>query len=313
MTTFSYRIGGFVLGSNIPLPELVEADRAEVIDCRFFLLSSIDDGPYNWKPLLTLGDGTPWLSVYKEGSRYHLQVFDLARFIVSEDGRHIEGCAEQWVPMATTRHLFLDQVLPLALGLLGRLAFHAGAVATPAGVVGFLGRSGQGKSTLTAGFCEAGYDMLTDDCLVIDDADTHYHAWPAYPGIRLWPDALAMIAGSFREDAVEVAHYTPKKRLETIDHFHHGALPLRKFYVLDRPDEGDDTIRISPLSQPEILMALVRNIYRLDPEDHRQISNEFQRLAAMATRVPVARLSYPRLRERLPDVVQVILNDVEAG
>src|SRR5574340_1151913 len=89
----------------------------------------------------------------------------------------------------TVEHLYLNQVLPLALSMQGKLVFHASAVEIGEVAVAFMGESGKGKSTLAASFATHGYRFLTDDGLVIEAEDEGHRIVPSHPSLRLWQDS----------------------------------------------------------------------------------------------------------------------------
>jgi hypothetical protein len=113
-------------------------------------------------------DGTLWTQFYRTQTGYLLRFPDLADFEVSADGRVVEGWPAPGVTEDTAQHLYLNQVLPLALSKQGKLVFHASAVEIHGVAVAFMGASGKGKSTLAAGFASAGYRFLTDDGLMVE-------------------------------------------------------------------------------------------------------------------------------------------------
>jgi hypothetical protein len=79
-------------------------------------------------------------------------------------------------------------VLPLFLQHRGLQVLHASAVAGPAGVVGFCGRAGAGKSTVAYGLSRRGNRLWADDGLVVSSVAPPRTA--ALAGeMRLLPDA----------------------------------------------------------------------------------------------------------------------------
>src|SRR5688572_17324577 len=129
-----------------------------------------DQGPCADAPFhgWSFPDGTPWTAFYRTSSGLLLRFPDLADFEVSADGRHVTCAPVPGISPATIEHLYLNQVLPLALSKLGKLVFHASAVDAGGGAVAFLAASGRGKSTLAAGFAVNGHQFLTDDGLVLE-------------------------------------------------------------------------------------------------------------------------------------------------
>jgi ABC-type multidrug transport system fused ATPase/permease subunit len=94
-----------------------------------------------------LPDGTLWLQFYRTPAGYLLRFTDLAEFEISADGQTIACWPSAEISDGTIQHLYLNQVLPLALSQQGKLVFHASAVQIGAGAVAFMGPSGRGKST----------------------------------------------------------------------------------------------------------------------------------------------------------------------
>ncbi len=89
----------------------------------------------------------------------------------------------------------------------GVATLHAAAVATEAGAVMLLGRSGIGKSSLAAALVERGYPLLADDVTgVMLDAGGRPVALPAFAHQRLWghPGRDALARAGAVEGAAEV-------------------------------------------------------------------------------------------------------------
>jgi hypothetical protein len=61
----------------------------------------------------------------------------------------------------------LRQMAPIFSTVLGRLVLHASAVDTDEGVIGFVGASRSGKSTLTRYLSDQGWSLVSDDLLPV--------------------------------------------------------------------------------------------------------------------------------------------------
>jgi hypothetical protein len=190
----------------------------------------------------------------------------------------------------------------------GGFLLHASTVVGPTGALAFLGRSGQGKSTLAASFCERGFPLLGDDCLVLKEKSGALDAVPTYPGLRLWPDAIERLHGITRQHA-RVAHYTKKKRLTSeFCRFSRENAPLRGCYFLK---EGEPTkkepVRVRSLGAREAFLRLLCHSFRLDITDSARTELEFERLTRLA-RLPIHHeLSYPRNLGGLSQVCDCVL------
>lgn len=317
--TTQYQICDLILESNLSLTELPQAPGAKS-DCSFRLQPARERQPMatDWFHHWTLSDGgDAWLSLGKSEGDYLLRFPDLGDFLVSVDGNSIRCFPEPDIPLDTIRHLLIDQVIPLLLSQLGRHVLHAGAVVLAEGAVAFLGKTGLGKSTLTASFCDRGFRLLTDDCLAIRKQGAQLIAIPSYRGVRLWPEIISAV---FQTEPMlaPVAHYTEKKRvIPTNGHLEFCAdpAPLRRIYVLAPPDElgGTREIRISPLTKRGALMELVKQTYRLDINDRTKLRKEFLWLTEAAALPLFYSLAFPRDVALLPAVQEAILADVKVN
>jgi hypothetical protein len=310
--TTQYQICGLILESNIPLTELRQAPGSQP-NCSFLLQSTRDyqllatDWFHHWRGA---DGGEPWLSFGKLEGYYLLRFPELADFMISLDGNSIRCFPEPDIPLDTIRHLLIDQVVPLLLSQIGTIALHASAVVLDEGAVAFLGKTGLGKSSLTASLCNRGFRLLTDDCLALKKQGEQLIAIPSYRGVRLWPE---MVSAVFHETPTlaPLAHYTDKQRVIPINgHLEFCADPiqLKRVYVLAPPDETDtQQIRITPLTKREALMELVNQTFRLDINDRTKLSNEFHWLAWAADLPIYYRLAFPRDLDLLPALLEAIL------
>ena len=174
----------------------------------------------------------------------------------------------------------------------GVATLHAAAVATGAGAVLLLGRSGIGKSSLAAALVERGWALLADDVTgVILDAGGRPVALPGFSHQRLYADTLDEMgwrgrARSRVRDGME-KYWMPAQRACT------EPLPVRAAFVLavaDRPDVG-----IDPVSSGRAFRVLRNNTHRRPAmEAMGQRDAHFRALAAMTRHVPVAWVARPR-------------------
>ncbi|MBK6559591.1 MAG: hypothetical protein IPG16_21125 [Comamonadaceae bacterium] len=157
-------------------------------------------------------DGTLWTQFFRQGAGYLLRFPELADFEVSADGRSVHAWPAPGATSPAVEHLYLNQVLPLALSRQGELVLHGSAVDIGGQGVAFLGESGRGKSTLAASFATEGTRFLTDDGLLLEWVDGSCMIIPSHPSIRLWADSRAALVNE-RVSMAPAVSFTDKSRI----------------------------------------------------------------------------------------------------
>jgi len=342
-----YPFFDLTLASNIALPELGEGrwvvsaegpagalparagagtDPAEAggagdghLECKRLTFTLMDEGPVPQDPW-----PDPWSEALDvEGAMRHRRVgrSHLVRFVgVADFLVDPRACAIHCRPgldaaLTSVRHLLLDQVLPRLAGQCGRLVLHASAVLHRGQAIGFLGRSGWGKSTLAASLGCSHKTLFGDDALLLALRGDAVEAVLSYAGLRLWSDGVAALFGP-GAPTQEVAHYTDKKRLPGAE----GAVsaksraPLRALFLLNDPAaEPSAAVSIRPLSGSDALMALVGNGFLLDPQDLIAVGDQLRRASTiLRAGVPMFRLAYPRVYRDLDGVREAICRTIDA-
>jgi hypothetical protein len=311
-----YRVCGLRFTSTIPFPELhalPPSDGEFNTDIEFGMESGSSICCSGDVVMTTDGpEGPSWLTCTRTTQGYRLRFSQLADFLVDRAGRQVICIALPETPPETIRHLFLDQVIPPLLNLRGREALHASAVGIAGCACAFIGISGQGKSTLASAFHVAGYPLLCDDCLVLNENAAQLMVEPAYPGLRLWDDSRSLLFGQMRP-TLPVSHYNQKRRIATPAPEYPTLLPLRCIYSLlrDEKDGLTTTPLIESLSIRDAFMELVLHAFRLDLTDQAMILRQMRLLERVANEVPMKRLRLPNDLEALPAVRELILRDME--
>ena len=171
----TYAAYGLVVSSDVPFPELPEADAAAPPDVE------VVRGSVRWDA--TGGD-----------RRIAGQFEDVARFEIS-DGRRIVVEELREIDEEVIRARLLGEIFATLLRQRGLLVLHACAVAGRGGAVCILGESGWGKSTLAEALRQRGYALLTDDVAAIEVRPNRAPlVVPSYPQIRLRDDSASFLA-----------------------------------------------------------------------------------------------------------------------
>jgi hypothetical protein len=316
MPHYSYTICGLSIESDIPLPELSTDNGSRDPDYRFEAFTPGNAPSCRWLHHYTLSNRKPWLSLAGEGGNYHLRFPELAHFHVSTLAKAIRCYPVPGIPLTTITHLFLDIVIPLVLSQQASLVLHASGVLISGKMIAFLGETGQGKSTITAGLGQRGFPVVTDDCLVVEEKEGQFLGVPLYPSLRLWPEALSALFGNTPK-LPRVAHYTDKIRVrmsEDLLCFSVMSGPLYRIYILARHDDvnREPAITIDPLSPRDAFMALVKHPYRLEIGIRERLRKEFDVIGRVVNSIDVHCMSYPRDYALLPNVCETILADLRA-
>lgn len=251
-------------------------------------------------------DGTLWANFHRAGNHYLLRFPGLADFTVSATGTEVAVHPVAGVSEQTIEHLYLNQVLPLAMSRQWKLVLHASAVEVENVAIAFLGASGRGKSTLAASFATSGYRFLADDGLQVEKGGESYMVRPSHASLRLWDDSRQELIPASTQAAPAV-DYSAKTRLlaDTEIAFCNVARPLRCVYFLGAGDVDD--IAIHPARGRDAMIELVRHSFLLDIEERQMLARHFDQLTELA-RVPMfARLDFPRRYATLPTVRDAVI------
>lgn len=251
------------------------------------------------------------------GGSHLVRFVGVADFLIDPRACLIQCRPAPDTALTSVRHLLLDQMLPRLVGQQGRLVLHASAVLDRGRAIGFVGRSGWGKSTLAASLVCDGKTAFGDDSLLLAMAPgAGVEAIVSYRGARLWSDAVAALFGPDAPTEA-VAQYTDKKRLLVT-----GAAateeiqaPLCALFLLNDPvAEPSAEIAVRPVRGSNALMALIESSFLLDPRDLVAVGDQL-RLASEILRagIPVFRLAYPRVHRDLGLVGQAILECLESS
>ena len=191
---------------------------------------------------------------------------------------------------------------------------HSTTVVIDGKAVAFLGDSGYGKSSLGAAFLEAGYPLLTDDLLVLKEEGDRFVAYPGPPRIKLFPEIVRSFLGE-RVAGIPMNNQTSKMVIPLGQNdmvLPQAAFPLKAIYVLTPPPASlrGHRITIRMLSPRRAFVELVKNTFNTVIDEPGRLKRQFAVATRLATRVPIASLSYPRTLEHLPYVREAILADL---
>jgi hypothetical protein len=205
-------------------------------------------------------------------------------FYIRSDGKEIlwasQGQAGR-ILNETDRQILLGPVLVLALALRGTWSLHASAALFKENLIVFLGESGQGKSTLAASLAnETNWRLVADDILPVSLGLGRVTAWPRFPQLKL--PVQAQPGPGMPEN-----------------------LPINKVCVL--MEAGLDEVpalQRQPAGQSvQAFLGHTAGTRLFSPE---LLAKHLAFCSLAAGQVPVYGLAYPRRREVLPKVKELL-------
>jgi hypothetical protein len=184
-TSHDYLVAGLSVRSEFPLPELLShsLDSAKPdIEIRYGTVPDHLSGAVQPMPEAQITSDAVLLKIPSIG-RFHIQ-----------SGKQILVQPDSDVQAADLRLFLLGSALGAIYFQRGDFPLHASVVVINDAAVAFSGDPGAGKSTLAAWLNEQGHPLLCDDVCVIRFTDGQRPmAYPAFPRLKLWTDALSAL------------------------------------------------------------------------------------------------------------------------
>lgn len=284
---------GFLCGwrvhSELPLPELAPwsahdgtaDDRAPDLVIRRGVVPDRLDDPVEREPSVQI-DGA---------GRFLLCVDNIANYFVASPGEVIvapcAGAAE-----ADIRAYLLGSVFGYLCHWRGLLPLHGSCIELGGRAVILCGISGAGKSTAALGLVLRGHRLIADDVAVVDArSGREPQVLPAFPRLKLWPDALAAL--DIPRDGLERIRSGERDKYHYVNagDFPTGPVPLGRVVLLGRsgPDKPErcDLLQGSALK----IAALNGQVFRWSAAAAlRRLPALLAAQAAVAASTPIWRL-----------------------
>jgi hypothetical protein len=294
-----YRAFGLTIGSTVEIPELlpaVEAVREPDVVIR--------RGPV---PETLQSPKFSGVRFQASPGHFLLKVDNIARYEVSGGSR----VTVEALPEAEERDLrlfLLSSVFGALIHQRGLLPLHASAIKVEDQCVVFCGASGSGKSTIAKAFIKRGYPLHTDDISVVSAGEDGMPvAYPGYPQLKLWEDAL-------KKTGMAIASYTRVRRVldkfavPVPDRFHQEPLSIRKIYSLAPWMKGE--IELSEITGMKKFNVLKRHTYRFRfVEGLEQEVSHFKAAGILGGAVPICGVRRPQNLFLLDELADILEND----
>lgn len=192
----------------------------------------------------------------------------------------------------------------------GFFELHGSAIEIDGQAAVFMAGKGWGKSTLAATLYSRGHNLITDDLVAIRFEQGKPVVVPAFPQLKLLPDAAAFALGDDPDQLPCLAAGYDKRARLGLDRFSQKPLPLKGVYLLDKGEE----LALKPLKPQEATRQLVANsfIARCASPllEGTSAIKHFQDCMNLMRQVPIYRLERPQALELVPAIAQLIEENI---
>ena len=168
----------------------------------------------------------------------------------------------------------------------GCIPLHGSCVTDGKRSILLTGDSGAGKSTLAAEFLRRGWKLITDDVSALYDTEGVPMVQSSYPSQKLWQDALDRYERP--ESDIHSLYFTDSREKFGVDvsrYFFDGRAPLS---LVVRLVPNMPRCDLAPIEGMTRVDQLMRNTYRSNMIEKRNLQRHFQRCVTLATKIPMA-------------------------
>jgi hypothetical protein len=288
--TFSYRISGLAVLSEIELPGLIPGAGSQPdVTLRYAAVPETLPGGAKKGPTWQIA-----------GERFLIHIPSVARFLLTA-GREIAVEPAPGTDAQDIAIFLVGTVFGILLHQREQIVLHASAVRVNGKAVLFCGASGAGKSTLGAALGQAGFPLVTDDVCAITLTDAGVPmVHPDGRQLKLWAQAIEKL-GLGESQGKPVRNRLEKFYVEP-DTVFSETLPLGAVYAL-----REARVPHAPgIERPNIVDAaliLRRNAYRpLLVSRMDQKARYFHAATAIANKAGIFHLTRKLDFAAMPDV-----------
>jgi len=194
----------------------------------------------------------------------------------------------------------------------GFFELHGSSVEIDGQAVVFMAGKGWGKSTLAATLYSRGHELITDDLVAIRFEQGKPVVVPAFPQLKLLPDAAAFALGDDPDTLPCLATGYDKRARLGLDRFAQKPLPLKGIYQLDKGEE----LALKPLNPQEATRQLVANSFIARCASPLLVGDgaikHFQDCTKVIEQVPIYRLERPQSLELVSAIAQLIEENISS-
>ncbi|MBF0543817.1 MAG: hypothetical protein HQM08_05260 [Candidatus Riflebacteria bacterium] len=209
--------------------------------------------------------------------------------------------------------IVLNPVMASALSLQKIPILHGSALVIDDRAVIFAGKSGVGKSTLSAVLAQEGMALLSDDLIALNICETGVEVQPGYPRLKVSLETADFL-GKSPQDLIPIARWAPNERWLDSNVFPKGfcstKTTLSTIYILEGIRKDISAPEIAELPVLSACYELSKYRYGkkwLEIENHAVL----QICASIASHVVIKRVWLPDGLEKLKITAKAIILDVQ--
>lgn len=204
------------------------------------------------------------------------------------------------------RYLILCQGFGTLFMQRGYLVLHASSIRIENEAIAFIGKCGNGKSTIAAAMNKLDFSTVTDDVLVLKfNENNNILVLPSFPRLKLCNDICNHITN--RHDSLTQIHQKiDKHSLNVSKTFSIKPLLLQKIYILEKSTKNE----ITSVKPQEALIELIKNSYAINLFGDYERSHNLIQCAELVKNVSIKCLKSAQSLDKLSNLTQIIVKDV---
>jgi len=261
-------------------------------------------------------DPSDWMHIHEIAGAWSYVRYDgMFDFLISPMGDRIFYRWLAEVSLESFQTYALGRIFSFALVKKGYEPLHAATVVVNQRAVAFLGASTFGKSSLAACFVAAGYPLLTDDVLRLEEEGGRYIAFPGPPRLKLFPRVARLYLGDVSA-GIPMNHLSVKSPKFVFslaaNQICATPTPLAAIYVVAAPRKvyRKQRITIGALPPAKALISLLTFTHNHELTGRDRLVRQFDAASRLSEKVPIRSLSYPRVLSSLSEVKTAVLADL---
>ena len=278
-----YRAYGMTIETDRPIPRLMPATGYEAAQPVALEFGAVPDRLDGVETQDAFFQATASAYLYRQPDAWALVV---------EDGRRAVFEATTALSEEIFWYSAVSNAAAVAGYQRGMFPLHGSGVLFPSGMVAFMGPSGAGKTTLTAGLVLRGYPLFADDLCLIGEDESGFCVGRGAPEIRLLGDAAEALGW---DKATSFGHQPRRDKFAFVrDQAPVSQAPLRAIVELAFANGPPRLQRLDGIAPFSALVAAIRlrmGLHLFPPSRRVQA---FELVTRMAREIPVYRFTRPR-------------------